>query len=790
MFKKLIETISGREGIDEITYVEWALQQGRLSGILFLLLTAAIVFSVWSYYSFRDSKKGLRIFLGFMRALALCLVCILIFEPVLKIEYKKLTKKQVLILVDDSESMVLRDKRLTEPELEEAAQALGIYKVNGAYTEGDQNRLATASRMDLAKGILMKKEGGLIGSIDLEQHKLQVYRFNETLEPLSDDDMAKAVNDLTADGEYSALGSAVDEAVTRAGAESVAAVIVLSDFSWNHGIDPVGVAERLKDRGIPIYPIGIGRPEPPDLRVSNIYVKDKLFIKDRYTVKVQLWSSPKFAGRTAALNLTIGTEKRTRMVRLTGDFQIETFKMKAPKNAGKYALEIEIGNMDDEIITENNKDSRDIKVIDEKIKVLFVEGLPRWEYRYLRWVLLRDPRLDVKFLMTEGDKDLAAYSPLYLSRFPEAGKSGLDFDLMILGDVPATYFNHEQFRWIDGLVKGRGASLLMIAGKRHSPRSYRETPIADMLPVRIQNSEWKKVTARDRPVVTRSGESSELVNIGEDKLMTTKIFETILPLHSVPMVRKKASATVLMSLSNYRPEGELYPLIAWQRYGSGKCMFVGTEKLWRIRFQVGRRYHERLWAQLIQFLSLSRLEGGNERITLKTDSNRYAEGEQVQLFANVLDSLYEPVKKENYTVTVGRENGGDEEKVLLKPVPDVPGFYQGRYIPGNVGDYVMKAMVKDRKEANKVEFTVEKESLEMQNPGLQEELIRQLAEITGGLAALSGNEINTISQIINAPKKPQVENLTIELWDMTWIFIFLVIITAIEWICRRRERLV
>ncbi len=104
--------------------------------------------------------------------------------------------------------------------------------------------------------------------------------------------------------------------------------------------------------------------------------------------------------------------------------------------------------IEDEISLANNKVERSLTFIDEKVKVLYVEGAPRWEYRYLRTVLMRDARLDIKFLMTKGDPDLTKYSQEYIGEFPSVGESTLDFDLVILGDVNADYFEDRQLEWM------------------------------------------------------------------------------------------------------------------------------------------------------------------------------------------------------------------------------------------------------------------------------------------------------------------------------------------------------
>ena len=136
---------------------------------------------------------------------------------------------------------------------------------------------------------------------------------------------------------------------------------------------------------------------------------------------------------------------------------------------------MELEGVENEISLTNNKEERFLTFLDDKVKVLYVEGAPRWEYRYLRTVLMRDSRLEVKFLMTKGDPDLAKYSPEYISEFPAVGESTLDFDLVILGDADSRYFERKQMEWMVKQVNRLGGAMLMLGGGSYAPKLSRLT---------------------------------------------------------------------------------------------------------------------------------------------------------------------------------------------------------------------------------------------------------------------------------------------------------------------------
>ena len=356
--------------------------------------------------------------------------------------------------------------------------------------------------------------------------------------------------------------------------------------------------------------------------------------------------------------------------------------MKAPDLKGRLKLSFELEPLENEVSEVNNSEERFLTLLEEKVKVLYVEGAPRWEYRYLRTVLMRDPRLDVKFLMTEGDPDLAEYSPEYIGAFPAVGQSTLDFDLVILGDLPASYFAREQMDWMVQQVNRLGGSLLMLGGSLHAPQSYAGSPLEALLPVNVEGSIWERIADDVVASPTEEGLSGQIATLGVEENLSRKLWAQVSPLYDAPPVSAKPGANVLVTLGRKQVQGRPYPLVAWQRYGSGKSMFVGTELLWRLRKTVGSKHHEKFWQTTIQFMALSRLLGGTGRITLEADANRYASGEPVRLHADVLDDYLTPILADDYGVVVRKSDDGDFEpmELQLRPAHGAPGFFQGYYL--------------------------------------------------------------------------------------------------------------
>ena len=302
-------------------------------------------------------------------------------------------------------------------------------------------------------------------------------------------------------------------------------------------------------------------------------------------------------------------------------------------------------------------------------------------------------------------------------------------------------------------------------------------------------------------MVTSEGLKSEVVFLANDPRkhnLNNLIWTMVRPLGYLPVLDgSKPGATTLLTLSDNDEDAESYPLVAWQRYGSGKTMYVGTADLWRLRRQVGEQYHARFWRQTIQFLALSRILGQNKQITLETSRKQYATGERIDLFANVLTEDFKPVDNNtSYSVTLTKEGSNTLPLTIdLAPVDKThqPGLYSGSYLAVEEGSFVISVPESNFKapKANKVEFVVENVPVEQRETAMNEEIANQIATQSGG-QSLAGTQLGTLPNLLppDVKTKPLIKVREKALWDIPLIFLLLVIITGVEWYLRRRENLV
>ena len=258
---------------------------------------------------------------------------------------------------------------------------------------GIEGEVSSVQRMSLVKGLLSQAGGDVLERIS-KKCRVRYYLFGDQLEPVGAAQGTDAASTLAAEptAKSSRGGEAVEQAVERHSGQPVAGVVVLTDGAFNEGADALSVARAMKEKGIPLYPLGVGLEAPRDVGIRSLIVQDVMFPKDKVAVRVQVVSQG-YQGNAAELRAALaGKEMVTKTIELTDGPQFVELPFEVPEGkGGTVKLEVTISGQPGEISPDNNKSEQMVKLIDQKIKVLYIEGKPRWEYRYLRVVLLRDP---------------------------------------------------------------------------------------------------------------------------------------------------------------------------------------------------------------------------------------------------------------------------------------------------------------------------------------------------------------------------------------------------------------
>ena len=783
--------------IGQIEQVFWA--RPLSTATLVAILAAIVLLSIYLYRRPWGMPFWLRAFLATSRFLVLVLVVATLLEPTAVVIESHTQVRSLPVLLDVSESMSMKDQRKRSEDIASAAVALGMVSLEDD-TEADRTvmqldtkqrqAIASSSRLDLGKSVLTQSGRKIFESLG-ESLDVSYHAFGQSLRLISDNEVmiSEDLMGLEAKEPGTSITASL-EAVASSGGIPLAGIVLLSD-----GIDNAKsqrsevVLQNLGVRGIPVYTVPIGLTDPDDVSIRNIVMQEVAYSGDKVPVRVQIQSKG-YERRTARLAVLLNDRRvSSRIIRFDGGLQFEEVDFRVDVyEKGAAQIDVIIEPFDDEISTVNNRVSRSVRIVNEKVNVLYIEGNARWEYRYLRAILKRDPRINATFIASNVGPEVARNSPEHIERFPNDREDAFQYDLVILGDVDASFFTDDELRLLEELIRDRGASLLMLCGPMYSPGSYTGTPVQAMLPVRFDTEAgWKKIAESVYPVLTREGRSSLVMTLENEVELNDRIWSRMAPMDQLPpLLSAKPGATVLAVLSDSTARDQSYPLVAWQRYGTGKCMSIASDRLWRLRYRTGDKYHWRVWSQCIQFMTLSRLMGEHKRIRLETDRSVYAVDGQCRLYAHVLDDSFDPVVQPVFEVYVLSIDGGQAKQLVsLRPDKSQPGLYEGYFAPPDPGRYRLEANENDQRVSSTTEFQVADVRQELIDTDMSLAHLQRIANLTGG-ASLGIRELSKLSSLVNDRLITTKVRSERPLWDNSLVVLLLVALLGAEWILRRR----
>lgn len=796
----------------EVTDVVWVQAPEAWQVFLIGALVAAFVATCYLLEP-RAERNRLKLALALFRGLVIAVAVAVLFRPVQSNELQEQKNGLVVVAMDTSRSMGFLDREKDESRRDAIAKALGI------SSEGlrDLNRL---ERIKLA----FRQEGGKLLRDLASKNRVRVYGFDTTRKRLADLDrlesgdsddpvrnipVTKALAELdavVADGQATAMGDSLQRILTDVRSEKVAALILLTDGRSNMGsLSGEAVASRFGRKGVPIIAVGVGDPEPPrDLSVDDFRAPDVSLAGDvlrgSLLVRAQGYTQPQEVQVRVLLDDLTVFEQTGQVGGDKPEWEVD-FSTKIT-NPGEYTLKAEVAHDPDELTADNNQALRRVRVIDEQIKVLYVEGYPRWEYRYLKNALTRDKHMKVQCLLLSADPEFTqevSEGAQPLKRLPDKQEL-LDYHVIIIGDVSpeardrtgAAVFPAGTLEAIKELVKDRGGGLLMISGDQSAPRAYANTPIADVLPILIQDTQTVDATREWRPRLTREGYESPLLRLEPDEQENRELWDLRLPplFWYVQTERAKPQAHVLLVHPRDKNNQGPYPLIAWHRYGAGTCMWLGFDEAWRWRQGVGDKYHYRFYGQLIRWLSLQSFTRA-KRFFVTTDKTTYDVGEEVRVRAEIRDR--EAGAELPTQEVIVEQPDGTRLNLQLKGVEGDPGKYEGVFKPIQTGAYKVRIDPGDRGSENEVAtrvFEVKLPRLELQEPRMDQEGLTRLAQASDEGRFVRLDELaQVVDKIEPLQETIRVGRTEQELWDkpsVFWLFLGLILV---EWIGRKVSRL-
>ncbi len=457
-------------------------------------------------------------------------------------------------------------------------------------------------------------------------------------------------------------------------------------------------------------------------------------------------------------------------------------------------LTASIAPREDETVKDNNSAAQRVRVIDSKIKVLLVERVPRWEYRYLFGVLLRDRRINAKFLLADGDPELSRSpnSP-YIAKFPATKEELFTYDLVIIGDYDPKKLGDEQMGDLAEFVSKFGGACVFIAGPQFNPTAYRGTPLEKMLPV-----EWESAVApaQQRPTtltLTPAGRANPMLRLSPEDAENAAVWKHFPPVQWIRQVsRAKPGAQVLLEDSDPAKMTRFgkMPALVLQQYGVGQVLYLGTDDTWRWRQEEGVALHPLLWSQIVQRMALEHLLGGSKRTQLSSDKQRYVSGERVTVFARLYDQNFAPLREASATGSFTAQPAAGAapappQSVQMRAVPDQPGMYRGDFVVSAAGGYLF-SIATDPKTV--LPFSVSKPQFELGATAMNEPLLKEMARLTGG-AFFREETLSALPETISQKDERISRVIDADLWSSPFYFLLMCGLVTTEWIVRKKCQL-
>ncbi len=762
-----------------------------------LVFLAVLAFAVWAVIALYRREAAYvalarKRLLASLRIGAWVVVLFILSGAFLELTRAEDATGSVLLLIDQSHSKGIADTR-TDPDDIHAALA-----IVGKEREGELSKL---TRHDLVQAAFARSDLDPVRALAGRFH-FQGFMFGRsaTVTPFELQDAAQASGPLgglaAPTDDATQLGSAILDASRRTRGTKVDAMVVVSDGGSNRGEDPV---EAAKQAGCPVYTIGVGPPQAKDVEIPFIYCEDVVFKNDRFPLNVRI-KQRGYTGRDATLHIKRIDEQRVEEVvrEMPVDFDDQLERMVTvdvlPDKEGVFTYVAELEPFADEADKLNNIRAKpNVRVVDKKIRVLMVDDSPRYVWRFVKAILDGDKqRIAPTFLLRQGDPPKGSHQ---LTHFPENAQDMRNFDVVILGDVPAQFLNANEIKVLDEFVRKEGGGLIAIAGRNHFPADYLNTPIAEMLPVELEavpapsptedlsrtlKSPWK-------PALTAEGSSWPALRFSPDAAENQKDWQVADPLLWLYPTRKiKPLATVLITHPDRSmPDGAKMPVLASQRFGKGHVLYFATDEIWRWRFHPGASEHRRLWGQVVSALAMSRLIGSSDKAQLDTDRPEYSVGDHAQIVAHLLDNDYNPIGSDSVPCTIERELS--RETVMLSARKDQPGVFSGEWIPTSEGKF--RISVESGGETAEKNVAVTNPRIEFEDIGQHQELLARLSQASGG-AYFPLEKLDQLTKELSSRQHEAHERRGERtLWNAPGVMVLLVLFLGAEWFLRKRSDL-
>jgi len=687
-----------------------------------------------------------------LQSLFVTLVLLLLWQPAITVAELNSQQNMIAVLVDDSRSMAIAD---SGSDRKTAREAAAVKALNDGILAGLQRRFQTR---------VYRLDGGLSRIAKIEE-----------VQPAG---VATHINDglkqLVADTADLPLG----------------AIVLLSDGAENRGGIDLDTISALRNRRLPVHTIGFGREHADhDVEMDDVSVAPRAMADSRMKATVNFHQHG-YAGKTTVLAVRDGDKLLTsKEVTLGEDGTIQTETVFFDAGAASVkSIQFSLNPLGGEENNVNNATARLVSVSGDKRRILYVEGEPRWEYKFIRRAAEDDQEIQVVSMLRTTENKIyrqGISDPSELADgFPAKAEDLFRYDGIIIGSVEAGYFTPRQQELLREFVDQRGGGLLFLGGRfALADGGWGASSVTELLPTFLPNG--KNTFHRDPATaqLTPAGAESAVTRLVDDPVKNIERWKKLPYMMDYQDAgTPKPGATVLAEMNTSR---ERLPLLVTQNYGRGRTAVMATSGTWRWQMSqaLGDPTHDMFWQQLLRWVAAD----SPGRVVASMPVQRLMDDGHVRLTATVRDKEYVPAPDARVVAhIIGPESSS--ALVDLIPVPDSAGTFQTEWTADKPGQYVAELTAgRGTDELGRDVLTFERTDAVAENFHTEQnrELLEKLSSQTGG-RYWNTDELNRLPNEISYSEAGISVRDTKELWNMPIVFLLLLGLISGEWLLRRK----
>ena len=736
-----------------------------------LLILIALLVGIFIYFIYIRPRwkldRGTTAVLVVLRAALLALMIVLLLRPVVVVSSVIPRSSYIAVVVDDSLSMKLPD-------------------VPGGST-----------RLDTIKQALLNENSGKPSFLSRleEKFKTNLYGFAGALSAVKDG------NDLNGNGHSSDLAGALDETIKRSSGMPLSAVVIASDGASNVPRDLAATLRELRARDISVFTVGVGNTtRPMDAELTRVNMPRRVLVGSRLNIEAFVALTGYGATRVLLAIREDGRAVKTEEFSFRGnDTQAVNLEI-VPTTPGIHRYTIEITPLDGELTVENNKQDALVEVIQGPMRILYVEGEPRWELGKIRESLLpNEKNITLVCLQRTGENKFyrqgVGNQTELVSGFPKTEEELFAYDALIIGSVEAGFFSADELRNIEAFVARRGGGLLALGGRlAFDGGKYKGTTLEELLPVSLTGNpidDANSFLPVYKPQLTAAGQNHPITRLNDDHGQNQKSWNELPPISvSEVLMGVKPGASVLLEAKKVDgSSSQLVPLLIQQRYGRGQTLALTASDTWRWRMRMDSKStaHETFWRQMLRYL----VSGTPLQTEVTSEQDVYALDDTVRIVADIRDKKYNAVTDARATARVTKPSGVNVEVPLKFTTLNGVNTYDGEFKVDELGQHKIELVGSSGTLGPlnaKSDLLVSDLNREFYGAAQNSDLLKRVATETGG-KYYTPSEAQKLLDDLTYRQSPYSERVTKDLWDMPINFMLIVGLLSAEWFLRKREGL-